>query len=532
MTADQSRAELFLQQELGVTDLAGARACLGEAEVVLAVSPEVAGDHLTQLALLTAANILCRLGPFCPSIAISAPEAARVAPSIPMLQPGAPLAPALCRFMTDVQRPADRPVRQNRIADPAESFALGFSLGGAGVPAARAIYGWYDRWAGGFRDTPAPLVYGGPNPFGALLAGALVATAISRLLLAQIAAHEAAPQPLPPTAALSAYSYTRPNRPSMEPDLPDIVDLRQLEPMLLVGGGAVASGVAFALSSLPHLAGTVEVADDDVIDVSNLERHLISTWTDIGSPKAGRLASLFDSGAWNGLGFIGHESRYEALPHRAWRTVIATVDQAEPRRRLQFDLPRVLLNAGTVGSEFLVSRHDYSTGPCAECLYPERPTVARWPAEILAAQTGLELGEILKLQATGAPLDRAQVQRVTDQGGMVFSPETLERALIEGIGVLTEAACTTAKVRPTLLVATIGFVAALPGILLAAELVKEALARTPSSPGPPLESDRNVFRMDTFGDLSDSLDQARPSRDCRCRDDSMRRAYQQRWGGR
>lgn len=531
MTSDQSRMELFLAQELRVSDLEAARRRLDCLEVALVLSPAVANDRLGQLAILTAANILCRLGRYCPNIAVVVPNRARVTAGVPLLEPGAPLSVALVRFMEAVQRPQERSVRRYRVAAPGAIFPLALSFGPDTAQTKRVVYGWYERWTGGFGHEPRQGSYAGPNPFGALIAGALGATAISRLLLSDLADKESAPRPLPDVAALSSYSYGHPERPALEPDLSEVVDLRATEPMLLVGGGAVASGVALGLSSLRRIVGTLDVVDDDALDATNLERHLVSTWAHVGTLKARRIASIFGDGLWNGLEVRAHSCRYEALATHGWQTVIATVDEAVARRRLQFDLPRVLLNGGTVGPEFLVSSHDYAAGPCAECLYPERPRVDRSADESLADQAGLEPGEVRGLLASGAGLSEGQVVRIVQRGGLVFPPEALERARTEGIRALQQAACTTATVRPSLPVATIGFVAALPGLLLAAELVKLAVYGGDNRRTGPLSGHRNIFRMDTFGNLSPELELVRPSRGCRCRDKAMRAAYAARWGG-
>lgn len=529
MLADQSRSELFLTQELGVRDLTTARIQLAATEVAIVLSPEIAHDWLGQLALLVAADILCRLGPYCPNISVVVPGGLRVAPTVPLLTAGAPFAAAVCQFMSEVQRPGERRKRRYRVGNPEERIPLAFVVGDASVTASQVIYGWYERWMGGFDRTPHLVAYRGPNPFGALVAGALGATAIARLLLAAIVDPTAAPQPLPDGAALSAYSYGRPQHPEVEPDIPNRIDLRPLEPVLLVGGGAVASGVALGLASLQRVDGTVDVADGDVLDATNLERHLISRWSDVRMSKANRLAGLFGDGAWNGLLIRTHVRNYEALPPSIWRTVIATVDQAAPRRRMQFDLPYILLNAGTVGGEFLVSRHDYGPGPCAECLYPERPAPVRTPTEILASETGLEIAEIVELQATGAPLNGEQIARIIQRGTLVFPPESLAEASRSGILALARAACSTARLRPDLPVATTGFVAALPGLLLAAELVKETLVGPQAADRPVLVGDRNIFRLDTLGDLGEELEPVKPSRSCRCQDEVMRAAYRGRW---
>ena len=198
---------------------------------------------------------------------------------------------------------------------------------------------------------------------------------------------------------------------------------------------------------------------------------------------------------------------------------------------MQFDLPHALLNAGTVGPEFMVSRHDYGSGPCAECLYPERPRAVHAPAELLAVQSGLEVSEVAELLVSGRPLDAGQAEHVVRRGRLMFPPEVVARARTEGIRALTAVACTTAQVQQNLPAATIGFVAALPGLLLASELVKEATLRNQDG-APPLLADRNVFRLDTFGSLKSELELSRPSRTCRCRETAMRSAYGRRWGRR
>lgn len=531
MPADQSKNELFLSQEFGIDNLDATRTALTTKETVLALSGDVAMDRLAQVAVLTAASILCRLGAYCPRIAVMVPADTTVAPGVPLLPTGAPFARALCQFMTSIQRPGRRSERHYRLAAPGDSFALAFVAGDVRVSAGHVLHAEYERWTGGFAAASRGVNYCGPNPFGALLAGALGAAAISRLLLSPFAASGTTFAPLPDRVVLSAYSYAQPDEPSTEPELPVTgVTLQPLEPLLIVGGGAVASGVAYALACLERVVGTLGCADDDPLDSTNLERHLVSTRTDIGVLKVDRLAGVFGDGRWNGLRLQPHGCRYENLSSRAWRTVVATVDKPEPRRRLQFDLPQILLNGGTVGPEYLVSRHDYGSGPCTECLYPVRPGVVESPAETLAAQTGLDPAEVTSLQATGARLTSGHIAQIIQRGALIFTPDALESARREGIAALSRAACTTATMRPELPVATIGFVAALPGLLLAAELVKEAISRETSTARPPLTADRSVFRADTFGDLAGELECVRPSRHCRCQTDVMRNAYRARWG--
>jgi molybdopterin/thiamine biosynthesis adenylyltransferase len=408
-------------------------------------------------------------------------------------------------------------------------YDIALCIGDATVLAQHVLYAWYERWTGGFHHKPQVVTYCGPNPFGALLAGTFAATAVSRILLTLVADPASRPQPLPDSAALSAFSYSWPEYPEREPEIPSVIDLQKINSILLVGGGAVASGLVFALAALPSVQGTLDVVDDDSLDETNLERHLISLWEHIGVTKAQRIAHCLNMESHHSLVVHPHIGVYETLPAHIWRTVIAAVDKSAPRRHLQFDLPRVLLNAGTVGAEFLVSRHDYGAGPCAECLYPERAVPVRSPLELLAAQTGLTVAEVDDLYTTNNPLSEEQIDRIVQYGELVFPVEVVTQARQQGIRAVMHAVCTTAQVRPGLPVATIGFVAALPGLLLAAELVKEILLSNDPSEVFALREAHNVFRLDMFGNLELELEEVRPSRNCRCQSRIMQAAYYQRW---
>ena len=126
---------------------------------------------------------------------------------------------------------------------------------------------------------------------------------------------------------MSTFSYGAGTNAGSEPDLPDrMMDLDVLGPSLLVGAGAIGSGVAFGLACLPKLHGRLHVVDDDIIDRTNLERHLVSTSLHLGTAKVRRIAELFGNGTWNGLIIRPHETTYGALEHQRWRTVVAAVD--------------------------------------------------------------------------------------------------------------------------------------------------------------------------------------------------------------
>ena len=56
--------------------------------------------------------------------------------------------------------------------------------------------------------------------------------------------------------------------------------------VLIVGAGGLGSPVALYLAAAG--VGTIGIADGDTVDISNLQRQVIHTTDDIGSPKVAR----------------------------------------------------------------------------------------------------------------------------------------------------------------------------------------------------------------------------------------------------
>ena len=162
---------------------------------------------------------------------------------------------------------------------------------------------------------------------------------------------------------------------------------------------------------------------------------------------------------------VSSEELFEAL----WPGVAVTPSSltravSVARRAIGRLLPEAIYNGGTQSSEALVSRHVRFQGACLECLYPE-PFVRR--AE--AAQ-----------------------------------------------------ACGRAALAPELPAATIGFVSALCGFLMACELVKDRLL---AEPDHALDDARPVLRLDLLAGAPgpESVEAYAPRRNCFCREPETQR---------
>lgn len=180
--------------------------------------------------------------------------------------------------------------------------------------------------------------------------------------------------------------------------------------VLLVGAGGLGSPAAFYLAAAG--VGSVRIADDDVVDRSNLQRQILHTEARIGMPKV--------------------ESAVAALSALNPRTVIEAVNERITAANVERMLDRVdvvidgadnfaaryLLNDACVklgkplvyGAvhrfEGQVSVFDAGrrrgVAPCYRCLFPEPPPPAAAPNCSEAGVLGVLPGVIGMLQATEA----------------------------------------------------------------------------------------------------------------------------------
>ena len=180
--------------------------------------------------------------------------------------------------------------------------------------------------------------------------------------------------------------------------------------VLLVGAGGLGSPAAFYLAAAG--IGTLRIADDDVVDRSNLQRQILHADARIGMPKVASAAIA--------LAALNPRTRVEALPERITAAnverlldgVDVVVDGADnfPARYLLNDACVKLgkpLVYGAVhrfegqASVFDAGRHR-GAAPCYRCLFPEPPSAESAPNCAEAGVLGVLPGVVGLLQATEA----------------------------------------------------------------------------------------------------------------------------------
>lgn len=192
--------------------------------------------------------------------------------------------------------------------------------------------------------------------------------------------------------------------------LPDVgVNGQQLidqSKVLVVGAGGLGSPVLMYLAAAG--VGHIGVIDDDVVDLSNLQRQIIHSESDIGTPKVEsakmritEINSAIKVTTWNER--LSPDNAQEIL--RGWDLVIDGTDNI-PTRYLVDDVCNILGIPWVYGSiyrfEGQVSLFNYNNGPCYRDLFPEPPPNNAIPSCAEGGVFGVLPGLIGSMQATEA----------------------------------------------------------------------------------------------------------------------------------
>jgi hypothetical protein len=271
-----------------------------------------------------------------------------------------------------------------------------------------------------------------------------------------------APRPWRGAASLWDYSVT----PSYTgPALPD--DPLDLTGVGFVGCGGIAASTLWALALLA-LTGSPALIDDDIVDITNLNRLLFANHGDCGRKKVDVAKETLDAA---GTAAAPFDRRWEAPSNDGQLSVdlaVVTVDKDPVRRSIQASMPRLILNGGTGDSgEYRISRHDFLSGACLACISHGDKAV-RSLDENLAQFLGVSFDQLAPYLKSDEPLPDVLIARSSAAADVQAKLRKIparrlaqhfcdDLALAEGEAVSA----------PTL--------SATPGVMLAAEIVKYAL---------------------------------------------------------
>jgi predicted ThiF/HesA family dinucleotide-utilizing enzyme len=400
------------------------------------------------------------------------------------------------------------------------SADVGLVVGTAKHQLSRPIYVGCSDWLAGVGDEGEQPVDEGHLPFGAGVAAAIGMANVFRVILGL--------DELDTRLKLSALTV---NGPDGTMESASALDLGEAA---LVGCGAIGNAAVWALSKVSG-RGTIHLIDHERIDLSNLQRYVLATRSDVGKTKVDVLARLLSDGitpkrhrtTW--AGFVRTNG------YRQNRVLVA-VDSAEVRSDIQASLPGRLVNAWTQPGDLGVSVHGRfgRGGACLACLYlHDGPTKSQ--DQVVAEALGIphRFMEVRHLLHQGQPVPDALLGEIAAALGreaselQEYSGLPIRRLYVEGIcggGLVTPK--TNSGNAPELHV-PLAHQSALAGVLLAASFASSVISGPQADP-------TFITRLDLMHPVGPLVTQTAASRGdgrCLCEDSDFRTVNDAKWGG-
>lgn len=481
----------------------------------LASFEEVLGSHVVGVAFDGAAATSAE---GCATLDLTVRLAARLYPDLailPLDDAASDMAATLCNLARSINPGIGLSAAREGIT---RCVVVGDTPADLDVPCFHAgSRGWVARLS-----TAGPVGSGtSTNPFGAGAAACLAAANVFRTVFADQLADGRPDADL----TLSTFDFGRSaNDPALGP-----VDVGETH---LVGLGAIGNGAVWALARLPGLTGRLNLVDHEDADPSNLQRYVVTGQDGVDQPK---VEIAFEALAGTSLRVVPHRLRWDEYVRERgdWHLdrVVVALDTARDRLAVQGSLPRRILNAWTGPDDLGVSRHGFADGKaCLACLYLPSGKIEDEDVRV-ARELGVPEAfmQVRGLLATGAPVDAAFVTTVAARLGvpadalLPFAGQPLRtfygRALCGGVVFRI-----TGGAKGSRATVPMAFQSALAGIMLAAELVRDA-GGMPAAPTV-------VTRLNLTRPLAEYLHDPRmPDRSgrCLCRDADFVRAYQRKY---
>jgi molybdopterin/thiamine biosynthesis adenylyltransferase/rhodanese-related sulfurtransferase len=174
--------------------------------------------------------------------------------------------------------------------------------------------------------------------------------------------------------------------------------------VLCLGAGGLGSPVALYLAAAG--VGTLGIVDDDVVDLSNLQRQVIHTTAGVGTPKVDSAEAAVK--ALNpDVDVVKYQTRLDASNIMeiiaGYDVIVDGVDNFPTRYLLndasvRLDIP--VVSAAILGFEGQLSVFSPHVGPCYRCLFPVPPPAELAPSCGANGVLGVLPGTMGLLQAT------------------------------------------------------------------------------------------------------------------------------------
>jgi molybdopterin/thiamine biosynthesis adenylyltransferase/rhodanese-related sulfurtransferase len=174
--------------------------------------------------------------------------------------------------------------------------------------------------------------------------------------------------------------------------------------VLLLGAGGLGSPIALYLAAAG--VGTLGLVDDDVVDLSNLQRQVIHTTDRIGTPKVDSAEEAI-KGLNPDVNVVKYATRLDASNImeiiEGYDVIVDGVDNFPTRYLLNDATVRLqipVVSASILGFDGQLSVFKPYDGPCYRCLYPVPPPAELAPSCGANGVLGVLPGTMGLLQAT------------------------------------------------------------------------------------------------------------------------------------
>lgn len=311
------------------------------------------------------------------------------------------------------------------------------------------------------------------------------------------------------------------------PPLPKVA----LDHTALIGIGAIGNATVWALAN-SEIVGRIELVDPEDVELSNLQRYVLTEQNDVGKQKAKLAARLFKGGDLKARAHPVSLAAFLAERGAALERLVVAVDSRRDRIAAQASLPQVAFNSWTQPGDLGVSVHPrFGEGACISCLYTgDGPVPNEDELVAQALRVPERQMEIRALLATGAPPPPELLDAVAAGLGVdpplvhAFAGRPVRSLYVEGLcgGAILPLGAVgfpTQEVHVPL-----AHQSALAGVLLAARLLRHAAGFGPE--------ETLISRFDVLRPVGVELTQPRArleGRRCICGDPDFVAAYREKW---
>jgi len=207
--------------------------------------------------------------------------------------------------------------------------------------------------------------------------------------------------------SLTAEQRERYSRHILVPEVGFEGQLKLLDAKVLcLGAGGLGSPIALYLAAAG--VGTIGIVDDDVVDLSNLQRQVIHTTAGIGTPKVDSAEQAIHE-LNPDVNVVKYQTRLDASNImeiiEGYDIIIDGVDNFPTRYLLNDASVRLkipVVSAAILGFEGQLSVFSPYVGPCYRCLFPVPPPAELAPSCGANGVLGVLPGTMGLLQATEA----------------------------------------------------------------------------------------------------------------------------------